>query len=558
MPSSSLPTPPVVKAASAPRTRLGIAVWIAGAGLLAVLPMLLFATVLLYRQVAAEQAQGRAMLERRAAVAAAAVGHEIESVLAGLRVAARVPGVQGDSDTEAQAALSERLVAADPRLLAVALVPAAGQPSASALQPARGGLPPHVAVTLPLAGPDGPALQAAVRLETLGRRLGEQAWPAHWVGAVVDQQRVIIARSRDAARFVGTAATQQLQQGMASGRTVFTADTKEGAPSVVGVAPVPGTGWSVAVGQPLQELNDQVRASLASVLAAGLVCVLLTVGASLLVARHFSRELAAVVEAHGRGARGTRPEATIREVAELDQALAVAREQALAQLRERSEMLDVLAHEVRQPLNNASAALQAATTVLVAGGHQAATGSLTRARSVIAEVQASIDNTLAAATLLVRAQQIVRTDADVDALIGVAIADMPPQEAPRVQVRRETATRTASMDVSLMRLALRNLLFNALRASPAGSPVVVRVTDSDEPLALVLDVIDQGPGIDPALLPRLFEPVDGVRLARTEGRRKGLGLQIVRRVMDLHGGSVQVVETGPGGTTIRLVVAQSF
>jgi two-component system, OmpR family, sensor kinase len=124
-----------------------------------------------------------------------------------------------------------------------------------------------------------------------------------------------------------------------------------------------------------------------------------------------------------------------------------------------------------------------------------------------------------------------------------------------VHIERVADTRTASMDMGLLRLALRNLLANALRYSPPGSTVTLRVADSDEPLALVLDVIDQGPGIQPELLPRLFER--GTRGHHASGRAShGLGLYIVRRVLELQGGRAELVATGDGGTTMRLWIAQ--
>jgi signal transduction histidine kinase len=143
-------------------------------------------------------------------------------------------------------------------------------------------------------------------------------------------------------------------------------------------------------------------------------------------------------------------------------------------------------------------------------------------------------------------------DSDSDALIEGPIADMPRDQRDRVVIERATNTRTASMEPGLMRLALRNLLSNALRCSPAGSPVVVRVSDSDEPLALILDVIDRGAGIADELLPTLFQRGS----KRPGGRRQGLGLYIVRRVMELHRGSVLVERTSAGGTTMRLVINQ--
>jgi signal transduction histidine kinase len=107
--------------------------------------------------------------------------------------------------------------------------------------------------------------------------------------------------------------------------------------------------------------------------------------------------------------------------------------------------------------------------------------------------------------------------------------------------------------MSLIRLALRNVLANALKYSPPGAQVNLRVWDSDEPLALVIDVSDLGPGIPAELLPRLFNR--GARgTARLSGM--GLGLYIVRQVMALHGGAVELVGTGHGGTTLRLSINQ--
>jgi PAS domain S-box-containing protein len=231
------------------------------------------------------------------------------------------------------------------------------------------------------------------------------------------------------------------------------------------------------------------------------------------------------------------------------------REQALrseveAALRERGEMLDVLAHEVRQPLNNASAALQSAAAALHDMGEQVASSRLGRAQAVMGQVMARIDNTLAVASQLARPCPMDREESEIDTMIGVAIADMPAADRVRVQVRRETAARTAAMDMSLMRLALRNLLSNALKFSPPGSAVTVRLADSEHPLGLVIDVVDGGSGVPASVLPRLFE-----RGARgPAGTSQGLGLYIVRRVMELHTGRAELLRTGPGGTTMRLLV----
>ncbi|HEY9106699.1 MAG TPA: ATP-binding protein, partial [Roseateles sp.] len=234
---------------------------------------------------------------------------------------------------------------------------------------------------------------------------------------------------------------------------------------------------------------------------------------------------------------------TERHVQELDQLL-----------RERSEMLDVLAHEVRQPLNNASAALQSAAASLAGRGERQAQERLTRAQAVLGQVLAGVDNTLAAASLLAGGGRIARLDTDIDTLIAVTIADLPREQRDRIAVQRHTATRTALMDMSLMRLALRNLLSNALKYAPGISTVTLHVMDFDEPAALQFDVADDGPGIPRELLPRLF--TRGARGGGAESAH-GLGLYIVRRVMDLHGGSAELVRTGPQGTVMRLTLPQA-
>jgi signal transduction histidine kinase len=246
--------------------------------------------------------------------------------------------------------------------------------------------------------------------------------------------------------------------------------------------------------------------------------------------------------------------------------LALAREQALRQqseeqvraldelLRERRELQDVLAHEVRQPLNNASAALQGAAAALAGTSSAAAALPVSRAQKVLGQVIASIDNTLAVASLLAGSGPIDRADADLDTLLAVAIGDLPASERSQVKVLRNTAVRTASLDMGLMRLALRNLLANALQYGVPGAPVTLRLGDSDEPLGLTLDVenLAVGPqGVAPGLVPRLFDR--GSR-GRRDRPGHGLGLYIVHRVMELHHGRAELLHNADGRVVMRLLL----
>ncbi|MGM9489382.1 sensor histidine kinase [Ideonella sp. YS5] len=221
-------------------------------------------------------------------------------------------------------------------------------------------------------------------------------------------------------------------------------------------------------------------------------------------------------------------------------------------LAERDEFVRVLAHEVRQPLNNASAALQGVEAALQAESKQdraEAQARLQRARKVIGHIVGALDNTLASTTMLASVQPLSPRDADVNMLVELVMGDLDPTQRGRVTRSPATHARTAAMDIGLMRLALRNLLANALAYSPAGSPVALSISDSDEPLGLVFEVRDEGPGLSTELQQRLFE-----RGARGDHGLPGhgLGLHVVREVMRRHGGHAGWAPNPPGGSVFRL------
>jgi signal transduction histidine kinase len=227
-------------------------------------------------------------------------------------------------------------------------------------------------------------------------------------------------------------------------------------------------------------------------------------------------------------------------------------------LRERDEMLHLLAHEVRQPLNSASAALQSArsATLRTMGDTSASAllGRLDRAGSVIQQITSILDNTLAASSLISSDSRLAPVEADLPSLVELCLADLAPPQRARVHVEHDPGLRTAAFDPGLLRLALRNLLVNALNHAPPDTPVVLRVSEQDEPLAVRFEVIDQGPGFDPALREHAFER--GVRGRRSHGL--GLGLYIARRVAELHHGHLEIVPpTPPGhGAWLRLTLPQ--
>jgi len=111
----------------------------------------------------------------------------------------------------------------------------------------------------------------------------------------------------------------------------------------------------------------------------------------------------------------------------------------------------------------------------------------------------------------------------------------------------------ASLDELRFRQVADNLIANALRASPAGSRV--RVTARREGGAVVIEVTDQGPGFPEDFLPRAFDRFsrpDDSRSSRDGGA--GLGLAIVRALVEAHHGSVSVGNRPEGGAVARIVL----
>lgn len=138
---------------------------------------------------------------------------------------------------------------------------------------------------------------------------------------------------------------------------------------------------------------------------------------------------------------------------------------------------------------------------------------------------------------------------DPEVLIGEVIgAFSSGATAAGVTLATEVTGELPILEIDPVRIreVLSNLVANALRHTPAGGTVTVG--GSATAGAVVLTVRDTGPGIDPALLPHVFD-----RFVKSPGSRgSGLGLAIARGLVEAHGGSISVESPAGGGTTFRV------
>ena len=134
---------------------------------------------------------------------------------------------------------------------------------------------------------------------------------------------------------------------------------------------------------------------------------------------------------------------------------------------------------------------------------------------------------------------------------AVSAARVAQPDRPVTFVAETNGGVTVSGEERWLRHAVDNLMSNALRYTPPGSPITVTVAYAPEDRRSVdIIVADRGPGIDPADAERIFE-----RMYRTDEARSrvhggsGLGLAIVKSIAESHGGSVSVTSTRGEGST---------
>jgi two-component system phosphate regulon sensor histidine kinase PhoR len=150
-----------------------------------------------------------------------------------------------------------------------------------------------------------------------------------------------------------------------------------------------------------------------------------------------------------------------------------------------------------------------------------------------------------------------RVPCSVDTLFTSVETDLSRLLVDRKQtIERDVPPEAAVVpgDPAKLQDALRNLLENAINYSPEGSRILLRARHADKHVAL--SVIDEGPGIPPEDLGRIFERFYRVDKSRTrEGKDPGgtgLGLSIVRHLVELHGGRVSVANRQPHGAIFTM------
>ena len=235
----------------------------------------------------------------------------------------------------------------------------------------------------------------------------------------------------------------------------------------------------------------------------------------------------------------------------IDNALAYRRAYDANRLKD--EFLATLSHELRTPLNAILGYAQMLSMGVLQEERQShAIAVLTRNAESLRQM---IDDVLDVSRITSGKIRLNVMPVQLDEIVRNAVATMQPAADAKgvaLQVVVDAEIAPVPGDQDRLQQVVWNLLSNAVKFTPRGGHVQLRVEPVDTRVQLV--VSDDGQGIDPAFLPHIFERFRQAdsRFAREHGGL-GLGLAIVRELIELHGGTVSATSDGPGtGATFTI------
>ena len=397
-----------------------------------------------------------------------------------------------------------------------------------------------------------------------------------WIVAVIDRHGKFIWRSHRAGEYVGRDARPELvAAAAATDLGMIRHSTLEGIDVYDAFAHSELTGWTIAVAAPVPTIEASATQAVVW-LAAGVAVAL---GLAILAASLLSRMLLNAIQtaseaarALGRGELQSTPPTAVHEVNVLHQSLnhaarvlgqerkarehsdrqreqllvneRTAREVAQEEVLAKDRFLALLGHELRNPL----AAIAGATDVLArsapdAATHQRFVALIQRQNRHLRRI---VDDLLEVSRMMSGKIVLDAHALELSDCVRSCIEAFRASERAR-GFRWSLRTQPVWVNGDPVRLEqiINNLLLNAVQYSPPGAEVAVSVMAEGD--VAVVEVSDSGPGIPTDLWARIFEPfVQGPAAPGRPSSGLGIGLSLVKQLVQLHGGSVSV-RSAPAG-----------
>jgi len=214
----------------------------------------------------------------------------------------------------------------------------------------------------------------------------------------------------------------------------------------------------------------------------------------------------------------------------------------------KSALLDALAHDLKTPLTS----IKGAVTHLIAKQHDAEEQELlTLANEEVDRLNGLVAEIIEMARIEAGKLHPDRQPHAVAEIIQAALKDVDAAIAGRpFQVDAPASLPLIEVDFEFIRQVVKQLIDNATKYSPAGSPIGISAEAKND--KLVLSVADQGRGIDEDEQSKIFEKFVRGRQSRYEVQGMGLGLSIARGIMEAHGGKIWVASQPGRGSVFSI------
>jgi signal transduction histidine kinase len=223
----------------------------------------------------------------------------------------------------------------------------------------------------------------------------------------------------------------------------------------------------------------------------------------------------------------------------------------------KNEILGTVAHDLKNPLGVILGRTEMLTELIGAdSSKESITAQVEHIRDATKRLTSMVDHLISDAMADAFDITIRREPVDIAALVSEVAEANKPSAMNKQQVIAVSAPpeRFTMCDSDRMREAIDNLISNAIKYSPIGGKIALLVTHDDA--HTTIRVTDEGAGLSPEDLGRLFGRFQRLSAKPTAGESStGLGLSIVKRIIDMHGGKVIADSAGPGqGSTFAIVL----
>jgi signal transduction histidine kinase len=223
----------------------------------------------------------------------------------------------------------------------------------------------------------------------------------------------------------------------------------------------------------------------------------------------------------------------------------------------KNEILGTVAHDLKNPLGVILGRTEMLTELIATGASKdGVTMQIEHIRDAAKRLTSMVDHLISDAMADAFDITIRREPVDIAALVHEVVEANQPLALNKQQVIAVSAPPHLSTmcDIDRIREAIDNLLSNAIKYSPIGGRITVEVADDGD--NTIVGITDQGAGLSPEDLGRLFGRFQRLSAKPTAGESStGLGLSIVKRIIDMHGGEVTAKSAGPGsGSTFTITL----